>query len=405
LLPILDLCSTALANSFVEPGRHAEPEPRYPLRLVRCGSCGLVQIDEEVAPEVLFKHYVYVSGTSDVILRHAGFLASHFANHCPLEKGDLVLEAASNDGTVLRAFQKFGVRTLGIEPAENIAATARSAGIDTVCAFFNATTAAQIRSVHGPAKLILARHVLAHVADLHGFIRGLGLVLDHDGLAVIEVPHLASFHGNLEYDTIYHEHLCYFSVRVLRQLFEQLDMELVAVLEMPIHGGCVVVSAQRQGGPRQVEPSVQRLIEREERAGLHRAGTWQSFARRVAAQKAGLVAELDRLRAAGRTLAGYGAPAKGMTLLAHCGIGTDRLPYLVDKSPHKQGLLTPGHHIPIFAPDKLLQDQPDVVLVLAWNFAAEVVAQQAEYRRRGGRFLLPIPEAHYWKASAESLVA
>lgn len=405
LLPILDLGSTALANSFIHPDRRGEPEPRFPLRLVLCGVCGLVQIDEEIAPETLFKNYVYVSGTSDVILRHADFLAAHFANRCGLRKNDLVLEAASNDGTVLRAFQKFGVRTLGIEPAENIAAAAQATGVDTVCDFYNETTAARIRSVHGPAKLILARHVLAHVADLHSFVRGLGVVLDDDGLAVIEVPHLASFHGNLEYDTIYHEHLCYFSVRVLKQLFARLDMEMVAVQEVPIHGGCIVVSAQRCGGPRDVEPSVERVIEREERAGLHRIEPWQAFARRVALHKTELLTELDCLRAAGRRLAGYGAPAKGMTLLAHCGIGPDRIPYLVDKNVHKQGKLTPGHHIPIFSPDKLLQDQPDVVLVLAWNFAAEVVAQQAEYQRRGGKFLLPIPGAHYWRDPAQSRAA
>ncbi len=397
LQPILDLGYTALANSFLKPGQDAGAEPRFPLRVVLCGKCGLVQIDEQVPPEVLFKDYIYVTGTSDLALTHADFLAGHFVKDYGLRKGDLVLEAASNDGTVLKAFQKHGVTTVGIEPAENIAARANRDGVETVCEFFNVPTATAVRDRHGPAKLILARHVLAHVADLHGFVQGFGVVLDHDGLAVVEMPHLLPFYDNLEYDTVYHEHLCYFSVRVLKTLFERFGLELINVREVAIHGGSILVTAQRRGGPHVPTPAVARMLEREERAGLHRLEPWQGFARRVAASRDTLRAELDRLHAAGRTLAGYGAPAKGMTLLSYCGIGPERLPYLVDKSPYKQGHLTPGHHIPVHAPAKLLQEQPDVVLILAWNFAAEVVAQQAEYTRRGGRWLLPLPAAHYWQ--------
>jgi len=395
LRPFLDLGDTALANSFVRPGAVPADEPRFPLRLVLCESCGLVQIDEEVPADVLFRDYIYVSGTSDLIHRHARFLASHFVEGLHLKPGDLVLEAASNDGTVLKAFQKHGVRTVGIEPAENIAPRAVAAGVETVCAFFGDDTARSVRSQYGPAKLILARHVLAHAAELRDFVAGMCTVLDHDGIATVEAPHLLPFYENLEYDTVYHEHRCYFSVRVLKTLFESAGLELVDVREAAIHGGSILVSAQRRGGPHRVQASVGTMLAREDAIGLHRPGPWLDFARKVERSREALRAEIDRLHAAGKTLAGYGAPAKGMTLLAYCGIGPERLPFVVDRSPYKQGLLTPGHHIPVDEPGRLLRERPDVVLILAWNFAAEIVQQQAEYLRRGGRFLLPIPVAHY----------
>jgi SAM-dependent methyltransferase len=368
----------------------------YPLRLALCADCGLVQIDEEAPPEQLFADYIYVTGTSDRIHAHARFLRRRLARQCGLREGDLVLELASNDGTVLRAFQPLGVRTVGFEPAANIAERANQEGVETRCAFFGAAAAAEFRQERGAARLILARHVLAHVNDLHGFVRGLRTALADDGLAVVEVPHLAPFYTALQYDTVYHEHLCYFSVEVLRSLFESERLELVDVVEVDLHGGSILVSAQKQGGPRRPTDAVDRIILREKRLGLGSLDTWRQFAGRVARNKIGLVEEIDRLRATGRTIAGYGAPAKGMTLLAFCGIGPDHVPYLVDRSPYKQGLLTPGHHIPVLSPERLLQDQPDVILLLAWNFADEIVKQQAEYLRRGGAFLVPIPEPHYW---------
>jgi C-methyltransferase C-terminal domain/Putative zinc binding domain/Methyltransferase domain len=402
LHPFLDLGETALANSYLLPGQLAEPEPKYPLRVALCRSCGLVQIDEEVPPEMLFKNYLYVSGTSDLVHSHARFLAEHFTRTGLLKSGELVLEAASNDGTILKAFQKHRLRTVGIEPAQNIAGQANADGVETICQFFNVPTAWAVRDTYGPAKLILARHVLAHVADLHGFVEGLRIVLDDDGLAVVECPHLLPFHEHLEYDTVYHEHLCYFSLGVLQALFERIGLELVDVLEVPIHGGSIVASAQRTRGPRHRTSAVDALLARERAAGLHVPERWDVFARRVALSRELLREELARLQARGKKLAGYGAPAKGMTLLAYCALG-DELPYLVDKSLHKQGRLTPGHHIPILHPGQLLVDQPDVVLLLAWNFAAEVVRQQAEYVRRRGRFLLPLPEPHYWEERPVSI--
>jgi novobiocin biosynthesis protein NovU/D-mycarose 3-C-methyltransferase len=396
LHPVLDLGRTALANRFLRPDRLGEPEPTYPLRLVRCGGCGLIQIDETVPRELLFSDYVYVSGTSDAVVRHAARLARRLTDRLGLRRGDLVLEAASNDGTVLRAFQPFGVRTLGIEPAANVAERARAGGVDTVCEFFDAGSARSLRESHGPARLVLARHVLAHAADLHGFVSGLREVIADDGVVAIEVPHLLPFHDRLEYDTVYHEHLCYFSVEVLQTLFARHGLELLDAEEVDLHGGSVLLTAQRKGGPRFRRGGVGRLLAREERAGLHHPATWETFARRARRSRDTLRDEIGGLLATGQSLAGYGAAAKGMTLLAFCGLGPGEIPFIADKSPLKQGLLTPGHHIPVCEPDRLRREPPDVLLVLAWNFAAEVAAQQADYLRRGGRLLLPVPQAHYW---------
>ena len=388
---ILDYGRTALANRFLKAEQLADPEPTFPLRLVLCRGCGLVQIDETVEPSALFGDYVYVSGTSDLIHRHAARLAENAVERFGLKPDDLVLEAASNDGTVLRAFQQRGVRTLGVEPAVNLTARANLAGIETIGAFFNESTARYVLARSGPAKLVLARHVLAHAANLAGFVRGIETVLAPDGVAVVEVPHLLPFFNNLEYDTVYHEHLCYFSVRALEQLGTRFGLELIDAEEVAIHGGSVLATFQRAGGPRWASPAVESILSREALTGLHRVEPWQGFAAAVETSRAGLRASVGRLRRSGRTLAGYGAAAKAMTLLAYAGIGPDELPYVVDRSPHKQGLFTPGHHIPVLPPSRLLHDRPDAVLLLAWNFAEEIMEQQAEYRRLGGRFLLPIP--------------
>jgi hypothetical protein len=236
---------------------------------------------------------------------------------------------------------------------------------------------------------------MAHVADLHGFVEGIKIVLGPDGVGAVEMPYLLHFYQNLEYDTVYHEHLCYFGVRVLRTLFSRFDLEVIDVREVEIHGGSIVVSVQHKGGPHKVAPVVDQMTKHEEQLGLHQKATWTDYATKVKAQKEGLLVELRRLKKEGKRVAGYGAPAKGNTLLAYCGIGTDLVEFIVDKSPYKQNFLTPGHHIPVYDPAKLLADQPDVVLILAWNFAPEIVRQQAEYKKRGGKFLVPIPNARY----------
>ena len=393
---LLDLGETALANSFVRPDRILDAEATYPLRLVLCSDCGLVQIDEDVPAKDLYRNYIYVSGTSDWVFRHAEWLAEDFLSRYQSDRNGLIVEVASNDGTVLKAFQRRGIRTLGVEPAENIAAVANLDGVDTVCEFFDVNVAERVRRTYGPATLILGRHVLAHAEDLHGFVAALRILLDDGGVAAIEVPHLLQFYNRLEYDTVYHEHRCYFSLSVLKTLFEAHDLRLVNVQEFAIHGGSIVVTVQRVGGPHLPSAAVPEMLEKEQQTGLHRIESWRTFAAQVAESKQALLAELDHLKAMGHQVVGYGAAAKSNTLLAYCGIGQERLSFIVDKSPHKQGLLTPGHHIPVFAAENLLEDQPDIVLILAWNFFQEIIEQQAEYARRGGKFLLPLPRVQHW---------
>jgi hypothetical protein len=400
LTPVLDLGTTALANRFLRPEQLTEPEPKYPLRLALCGDCGLVQIDEEVPREVLFKDYIYVTGTSDLVHHHAQRLAADLTRRYGLNSSALVLEAASNDGTVLQAFRHQGVSVLGVEPAANIAAQAREDGIPTVTDFFDARLARMFRKEYGPAQLFLARHVLAHVTDLQGFVAGIPLVLAEEGVAVIEVPHLASLYDKLAFDTIYHEHLCYFSLGVLEKLFGRHGLHLIDVELVPIHGGSLLVQVAQRRGPHRPTPAIASLLRREHDIRLAHVETWHGFARRVAALKERLLTFIHGLDRLGQTRAGYGAPAKANTLLSYCGIGPQHLPYIVDKSPHKQGLLTPGQHIPVHAPDKLTEEQPDITLILAWNFAEEIVRQQTEYRRRGGRFAVPIPTPELYGVAA-----
>jgi hypothetical protein len=405
LHPILDYGRTALANRFLRADQCGRPEPTVPLRLVLCKACGLVQIDETVPPKELFQNYVYVTGTSDQAVRHADRLAERIVERYQLGSRDLVVEAASNDGTVLKAFAARGVRTLGIEPALNIAMQADADGVPTMAVYFGDKTADYVRSTAGPASVFLARHVLAHVPDLHGFLRGARMVLAEDGVAMVECPHLLPFYENLEFDTVYHEHMCYFSATVLQTIGMACGLELIDVDEVDIHGGSIVVTFQPVGGPRFATPAVEEMLDRETAAGLTQPEPWDAFARLAAKARQQLVAELRRLKAQGKRVAGYGAAAKGMSLLAFLGIGPDLLPYIVDKNPLKQGLYTPGHHIPVFGPEKLLDDQPDVVLILAWNFAREIIAQQGEYAAAGGRFLLPLPEPKYVAAPMPVKVA
>jgi novobiocin biosynthesis protein NovU/D-mycarose 3-C-methyltransferase len=390
----LDLGLAPLANRFLRPDQLGEPEPHFPLRVCLCRQCGLVQLDEEVPREVLFKDYIYVTGTSDLVHRHAQWLAQTLCRRFSLGPSDLVMEAASNDGSVLKAFQRQSVQVLGIEPAANIAAQARGDGIPTVIEFFDARVAQALQSEYGTARLFLARHVLGHVTDLQGFAAGIQTVLAEDGVAIVEVPHVATLYEKLAFDTIYHEHLCYFSVAAMQTLFARFGLALLDVEQVDIHGGSVLVQVVHEAGPYQFSRRVVAALAAEQALGLERLETWVDFAQRVGRLKRELRAFLDHHLRAGRRLAGYGAPAKGNALLSYCGIGPERLPFLVDKSRAKQRLVTPGHHIPVLDPDVLLAEQPDLTLILAWNFAAEIVEQQAEYLRRGGRFAVPVPRPH-----------
>ncbi len=387
----LPLGDVALANSFLRSPEQFASERRFPLEVYFCRTCTMVQLADVIDPEVLFSNYLYVTGTSDTIAAHNVGYARTVVELTAAGKSELVVEVASNDGSLLRRFQDHGVRTLGVEPATNIAAGANAAGVPTVNRFFDSRCARELRAEHGPARAVIGNNVLAHVDDPVDLLRGFKELLDERGLAIVEVPELAEFVERLEYDTVYHEHLSYFSVTSLMRVCEEAGLRIVRVDHVPVHGGSVRMYAAPVERVREHAPAVRELSRAEHESGMASPARLRRFADDVRENRRALLELLDGLRAQGKSIGGYGAPAKGNTLLNYCGIGVERLPWTVDKSPLKVGLYTPGSHIPVLPASELLARQPDYCLILAWNFADEIRRQQAEYARRGGKFILPIP--------------
>ena len=379
-----------MANAFLGKESEFATEKQFPLDLYLCETCGLVQLLDVIDPETLFRNYVYVTGTSTTMAAHNKAYAATVTERLGLGKDDLVVEVASNDGSLLRYFDSHGVRTLGIEPARNIARIAREAGIATVEEFFTSTLARELRDAYGSARAIIANNVLAHVDDTRDFLFGARTLLAPDGLLVVEVPWLGKLVANLEYDTVYHEHLCYFSLTALSQIYSAAGLSVVEVEHVSVHGGSLRVYASpapRESGT----ASVANLLAEEAAAGLRNPSRLERFARDVSRQRSELRALLESLISDGKTIAGYGAPAKGNTLLQYCNITSTMLPYTVDRNSLKVGCFTPGTHIPVLPVDTLAVRRPDYLLILAWNFADEIMGQQAEYRAAGGRFIVPLP--------------
>ena len=389
---ILSLGTTPLANRLLTEEQLAETEPRFPLDLVFCPECSLTQITCTVSPEVLFRDYPYFSSVSETVVASASDLAARMIERESLGPDHLVLEIASNDGYLLQRYRQREIPVLGIEPARNVARLATENGVPTICEFFGRDLAARLAQEGRRADVVHANNVLAHVPDLNGVVAGIAAMLKESGVAVVEVPNVVDLVDRVEFDTIYHEHLCYFSFGALVALARHHGLVVCDVEHLPIHGGSLRVFLAVESGDRRPAASVAELLEAEHRRGADDLRFYGSFGRRVGDLGRRLRARLAELKDDGCRIAAYGASAKGSTLLNFLGIGREVLDFVVDRSPHKQGLFTPGTHLPILEPAELLERQPDVVLLLTWNFAEEILDQQAEYRRRGGRFLVPIPE-------------
>jgi SAM-dependent methyltransferase len=389
---VLSLGETPLANSLL-PASGGEL-PNYPLNLVRCATCGLVQLREIVAPEALFSDYVYFSSNSDTMLRHSEELADALVRREDLGPADLVVELASNDGYLLQYFKERGVPVLGIEPAANIARFAETEkGIPTLPVFFGQEVALDLARQGKCADVIIGNNVLAHVPDLNSFVRGVARLLKSSGVAVFEVPYLKDMLDKVEFDTIYHEHQCYYSLTALRYLFAQHQLELIDVERLAIHGGSVRVSVA-PAGEREPAARVMTLLDEETGWSVLSDAPYAGFANAVGRLKCQLRELLDELKTGGARLAAYGAAAKGVTLASYCGIGANYLDFVVDRSLHKQGKRFPVDGLPILPPAALLDNKPEYALLFTWNFAAEILRQQSAYLAAGGQFVVPVPAPH-----------
>ncbi|MFL6198797.1 MAG: methyltransferase domain-containing protein [Thermoanaerobaculia bacterium] len=386
----VDLGVQPLANSYLEPEDLRRPETFYPLCVYVCGECFLVQLPEEERPDAIFSDYAYFSSYSESWLRHARIYAEAMIERFGLGPDQKVIEIASNDGYLLRWFQDRGIPVLGVEPARNVAEAAEAAGIPTLVRFFGSMTA---RELAGQADLLVGNNVLAHVPDLNDFVKGLKIALAPEGVLTMEFPHLLRLMDEDQFDTIYHEHYSYFSFLSVQKVFAAHGLTLFDVQELPTHGGSLRIFARHgEDHSKPVHDRVADLLARERIAGLGRLDAYPSFSQRVQRVKRGLLRFLIQAKEEGKSVVGYGAPAKGNTLLNYCGVRTDLLDYTVDLSPHKQGRYLPGTRIPIHAPERIRETRPDYVLILPWNLKEEISAQMSDVRSWGGRFVVAVPE-------------
>lgn len=387
-----DLGMSPLANSYLPPELVNGMEPFYPLRALVCGNCFLVQLEEFESPQHIFSDYAYFSSYSSSWLAHCRAYADLMTSRLNLDESSHVVEIASNDGYLLQFFHEQQIQVLGIEPAANVAKVALQKGIPTLVEFFGRQAASSLAG-ESAADLLLGNNVLAHVPDLNDFVAGMKILLKRGGVITMEFPHLMRLIEENQWDTIYHEHFSYFSFLTVSRVFDAHGLRLFDVEELPTHGGSLRIFGCHADDPEKAETTAAaELRERERAAGYERIETYLAYGRRVEQDKRQILQFLIDLKQQGKRIAGYGAPAKGNTLLNYCGIGRDFIDYTCDLNPHKQGHYLPGSHIPILAPEAIMQDRPDVVLILPWNLKDEVAQQLAGIHDWGGRFAARTPE-------------
>jgi hypothetical protein len=388
LVPYLNLGQMPLVNSFITKNQIPKEE-KFPLEVLLCQNCYLSQLSIVIDPSVLFRDYVYQSSISRPFVDHCeNFAAELNGSFC--EKNDLVLDIASNDGCLLRPFKAKGNRVLGVDPARNLAEIANESGIETIPEFWDCNLASKILSEYGPAKIITAFNVFAHVADIHSFVCGVKTLLSNDGFFILESPHMHDLIGKNEFDTIYHEHLSYLLLGPLQNLMKQYKMKISRVEEQEIHGGSIRVYVENECQDRS-DGSFEKVFEIEKKAGLYEVSSYINFRNGVASVKNNLVSMLRDIKGRGKSIGAFGASAKGNILLNYCGVG-DQIDCIYDHTPEKQGKLTPGTHIPVKHPNSLLTGRQDYLLLTAWNFAQEIMRKTKAYKDRGGKYIVPIPQ-------------
>jgi SAM-dependent methyltransferase len=387
----VDLGMSPLCESYIPAASLDDPETFYPLHVLICESCLLVQLPAYVSGEHIFSDYAYFSSYSDSWVAHAKRYADTMIGALRLTEGSLVTEVASNDGYLLQHFVAAGIPVLGVEPAANVAAAAQAKGIRTEVRFLGPETGAELAGRYGQADLVAGNNVFAHVPDIRGFAAGLRALVKDSGLVTLEFPHLLRLIEGRQYDTIYHEHFSYLSLLTASRVLRTAGLEVVDVDELSTHGGSLRVHARPAEAAGEPSPRVKAVLDQEEAAGLHTVAGHDGFARDVMKIKSDLLSFLIAAATDGKSVAGYGAPGKGNTLLNHCGIRSDLLEYTVDRSPVKQGQFLPGTHIPIHPPERLAQTRPDYILILPWNLREEISAQLSYVREWGGQLVVPIP--------------
>ena len=388
---VLHLAPTPPANAFVAKEHLNDTQATFPLDLYQCKDCGHAQLRTVVDPEELFRHYVYVSGTTQSFIDHFRRYADVVVKRFKLTEHDLVVDIGSNDGTLLKAFKKHYLQVLGIDPAQDIARRCNDQQLETIPEFFDESTAERVIKDYGRATIVCANNVFAHCDDLRAFALNVKNILLEEGVFIFEVSYLVDMFKQTLFDMIYHEHVAYHSIGPLQKFFDSIGMELFDVMQVPTHGGSIRCFVQKKDGPYQKQGIIQTLIDEERQLGLDQPETLVRFGKEIEKKKKALQNLLWELKSNGKSIAGYGAPAKATTLMYHFGLDDKLIDYVIDDNTLKQSLYTPGLHIPVYSNDYLLEHRPDYLLILAWNFADLIIQNNQDYKKQGGQFIVPLP--------------